>query len=88
MEEVSRPGEIMKFLLTVFICSVAGGDCYTNKDYPKVFNNHHDCIRGGLSESYEVLFAEGNFTEEQINKMQLYPKFHCEPLKDEGKITT
>ena len=88
MEEVSRPGEIMKFLLTVFICSVASGDCFTTKDYPKVFNNHQDCNRGGLSESYEVLFAEGNFTEEQINKLQLYPKFHCEPIKDEGKITT
>jgi hypothetical protein len=88
VEEVSRPGKIMKFLLTVFICSVASGDCYTNNTYPKVFNNHHDCIRAGLSESYEVLFAEGNFTEEQINKMQLYPKFHCNPVKDEGKVTT
>ena len=88
MEEVSRPGEIMKFLLTVFICSVASGDCFTNKDYPKVFNNHHDCIRAGLSDSYEILFAEGNFTEEDINKLQLYPKFHCNPKKDEGKITT
>ena len=88
MEEVSRPGEIMKFLLTVFICSVSSGDCYTNQQYPKVFNNHHDCIRAGLSESYEVLFAEGNFTKEQINNLQLYPKFVCEPKKDEGKITT
>ena len=78
----------MKFLLTVFICSVASGDCYTNEQYPKVFPNHHDCIRAGLSESYEVLFAEGNFTEENINKLQLYPKFICNPVKDEGKITT
>ncbi len=60
----------------------------TNPNYPKVFNNHHDCIRAGLSESYEVLFAEGNFTEENINKLQLYPKFICNPVKDEGKITT
>ena len=88
MEEVSRPGEIMKFLLTIFICSVAGGDCRTTQDYPKVFEDHYDCIRAGLSESYEVLFAEGNFTEEQINNLQLYPKFHCDPKKDEGKITT
>tara|TARA_R100000988_G_scaffold91472_1_gene55270 strand:- start:389 stop:625 length:237 start_codon:yes stop_codon:yes gene_type:complete len=78
----------MKFLLTVFICSVASGECYTNPDYPKVSNNHHDCIRAGLTESYEVLFAEDNFTKEQINNLQLYPKFHCEPLKEEGKITT
>ena len=78
----------MKFLLTVFICSVASGDCYTNNNYPKTFDNHHDCIRAGLSESYEVLFAEGNFTEENINNLQLYPKFICSPVKDQGKITT
>ena len=88
MEKISWPGEIMKFLLTVFICSVSSGDCYTNQQYPKVFNNHHDCIRAGLSESYEVLFAEGNFTKEQINKLQLYAKYTCEPVKDEGKVVT
>ena len=78
----------MKFILTVFICSVASGDCYTNPQYPKVLDNHYDCIRQGLSDSYEILYAENNFTEDQINKLQLYPKFHCEPVKDEGKITT
>ena len=78
----------MKFLLTVFVCSVASGDCYTKQDYPKTFNSHHDCIRAGRSESYEVLMADGTFTEEQINKLQLYPKFHCNPIKCEGKITT
>ena len=88
MEEISGPGKIMKFLLTVFICSVASGDCYTNDQYPKTFNSHHDCIRAGLSESYEVLIADGTFTEEQINNLQLYPKFVCDPVKDQGKITT
>ena len=45
-------------------------------------------MRAGLTESYEVLIADGNFTEEQINKLQLYPKFICQPVKEEGKITT
>jgi len=78
----------MKFLLTVFICSVVNGDCYTNKNYPKSFNNHYECMRAGLSESYEILIADGNFTEEQINTLQLYPKFVCAPTKDEDKIAT
>ena len=78
----------MKFLLTVYICSVASGDCFTNNTYPKVLDSHYDCIRQGLSDSYEVLYAEGNFTEKEINKLQLYPKFHCEPKKDQEKITT
>ena len=64
------------------------GECFTNKDYPKVFPDHHDCIRAGLSESYEIIYAEGNFTKEDINNNQLYPKFTCTPAEDKGKIVT
>ena len=78
----------IKFLLTVYICSAIGGDCYTNPDYPKVYDDHHDCIRAGLTESYEILYANGNFTKEQINKLQLYARYTCSPVKDEGKVTT
>ena len=78
----------MKFMLTIFICSVVGGDCYTNPDYPKMFDSHYECMRAGLAESYEILIADGNFTEENINNLQLYPKFVCQPVKDEGKLTT
>ena len=78
----------MKFLLIVYICSGISGECYTNKAYPKIFPDHHDCIRAGLSESYEIIYAEGNFTKEDINNNQLYPKFTCTPHEDEGKIET
>jgi hypothetical protein len=78
----------MKFLLTVFICSVVSGDCYTNPNYPKTFDSHYECMRAGLVEAYEILIAEGNFTEEQINEVQLYPKFICAPIKDKDKIVT
>jgi len=79
----------MKFLLTIFICSgINANDCLTNQSYPKVYPDHHDCIRAGLTESYEILYANGNFTKEQINKLQLYAKYTCSPVKDEGKVTT
>ena len=65
-----------------------GGDCRTTQDYPKVFDDHYDCIRAGLSESYEILYAEKHFTKEHINNLQLYPKFTCSHVEDEGKITT
>ena len=78
----------MKFLLIVYICSAVSGECYTNKAYPKLFDDHHDCIRAGLSDSYEIIYAEGNFTKEDINNNQLYPKFTCIPHEDEGKIET
>ena len=75
-------------MLTVFICSVLDGQCYTNPEYPKPFDSHYDCMSAGLTESYKVLIGDGNFTEEQINKLQLYPKFICQPVKEKGKITT
>ena len=78
----------MKFLLTVYICSAMSGECYTAPQYPKVFDDHHDCVRAGLSESYEIIYAEGNFTKEQINETQVYPRFTCLPKKDEGKLVT
>jgi len=78
----------MKFLLTVYICSAMSGECYTNEQYPKIFPDHHDCIRAGLSESYEIIYAEGNFTKDEINTNQLYPKFTCIPAEDEDKIVT
>ena len=78
----------MKFLLTIMVCSVVTGECFTPPDYPKTKDSHYQCVRDGLGETYEVLIADGTFTEDQINKMQLYPKFHCNPVKDEGKITT
>jgi len=78
----------MKFLLTIYICSAISGDCYTGPQYPKVFDDHHDCVRAGLSESYEIIYAEGNFTKEQINETQVYPRFTCLPKKDEGKLVT
>jgi hypothetical protein len=47
--------------------------------YPKLFDDHHDCVRAGLSDSYEIIYAESNFTKDQINNSQLYPKFTCTP---------
>ena len=78
----------MKFLLTIYICAAISGDCYTSPDYPKVYDDQHDCVRAGLSESYEIIYAEGNFTKDQINNTRIYPKFICLPTEDEGKIVT
>ena len=69
----------MKFLLTVYICSAISGECFTNPQYPKILDDHHDCVRAGLSDSYEIIYAEKNFTKDQINNSQLYPKFTCIP---------
>ena len=67
----------MKFFLTVYICSTIAGNCVTNLTYPKPQDSYYDCVRNGLSESYDILY-EGKFSEQDVVKFRMYPKFTCE----------
>jgi len=71
----------MKFLLTLYICSELTGTCIIPMEkpyvYPKSFNSHYACVRAGLSDSFEILYAEKFFNESNINEHGLYPKFGC-----------
>ena len=69
----------MKFFLTVYICSSLAGNCFTHDTYPKPQNNYHDCVRNGLTESYQILF-EGDFAEQDVVKYRMYPRFVCEEV--------
>ena len=69
----------MKFFLTVYICSSIAGSCFTQDTYPKPQDNYYDCVRNGLSESYEVLY-QGDFKQEDVVKYRMYPKFSCEEV--------
>ena len=46
----------MKFFLTVYICSVVSQQCAIPPEYPKEQSNYYDCVRNGLSESYDILY--------------------------------
>ena len=69
----------MKFFLTVYICSSIAGNCFTHEMYPKPQDNYYDCVRNGLSESYDILY-QGDFKEEDVVKYRMYPKFACEEV--------
>tara|TARA_B100001939_G_scaffold163770_1_gene141158 strand:+ start:467 stop:664 length:198 start_codon:yes stop_codon:yes gene_type:complete len=56
--------------------------------YPIMHNTFDSCIKDGLGQSFEVFFNGENLKADMINKGRLYPKFTCEPIKDEGKLTT
>jgi hypothetical protein len=81
----------MKFFLTLYICSAITGDCiipaqnlYT---YPKEYNTHYECVRAGLTEAYEILYAEKFFTKESFIEYELYPKFGCDKVPIKGSDT-
>jgi hypothetical protein len=69
----------MKFFLTIYICSSIAGNCFTIDAYPKPQDNYYDCVRNGLSESYEILY-QGDISEQDVVKFKMYPKFACEEV--------
>ena len=75
----------MKFLLTLYICSVVSGECVMPKleelDIKQFYGTHYGCVRAGLGESFELLFDGKTFSANVIEKMELYPKFSCEKVQ-------
>ena len=74
----------MKFLLTIYICSVMTGECISPKleqfKMNTFYETHYDCVRSGLGNSFEILFDGKTFSANQIEKFELYPKFSCEKI--------
>ena len=69
----------MKFFLTIYICSSIAGNCFIHESTPKPQDSYYDCVRNGLSESYEILY-QSNISEQDVVKYKMYPKFACEEV--------
>jgi hypothetical protein len=67
----------MKFFLTIYICSALSGKCVIPVEYPKPVDNYYDCVREGLSASYDILY-QGDFSQEMVESNRLYPRYVCE----------
>ena len=71
----------MKFFLTIYICSVVTQQCaeipVDKHDYKRLHNTHYGCVQKGLGESYSILFDGEVFSADQVESVELYPKFHC-----------
>jgi hypothetical protein len=75
----------IKFFLTIYLCAAMSGECVLPIQepyiYPKSFDTFHECVRAGLSDSYEILYAEKFFTTDKLEEYRLYPSFICEEAK-------
>jgi len=69
----------MKFFLTIYICSSIAGNCFIHESTPRPQDSYYDCVRNGLSESYEILY-HGKISEQDMVKFKMYPKFACEEV--------
>ena len=81
----------IKFLLTIYICSVTTGECVQPvlEQYKinQFYDTHYECVRSGLGESFELLFNGEIFDVQSINNYGLYPKFACEKVPISGQPT-
>ena len=71
----------MKWVLTLYVCSVLSGECVTPKQehfsYKTDYGTHYGCVRAGLGDSFELIFNGETFSADQVETFQLYPKFSC-----------
>jgi hypothetical protein len=76
----------MKFFLTIYICSVVSQQCaevpIDKHDYKRLYNTHYGCVQKGLGESYSILFDGEVFSADQVESIELYPKFHCAKVEN------
>jgi len=76
----------MKFFLTIYICSVVSQQCaevpIEKHDYKRLHNTHYGCVQKGLGESYSILFDGEVFSADQVESVELYPKFHCHKVEN------
>jgi len=76
----------MKFFLTIYICSVVSQQCaevpIKKHDYKRLHNTHYGCVQKGLGESYSILFDGEVFSADQVESVELYPKFHCHKVEN------
>jgi len=74
----------MEFFLTIVICTAINNQCVEvpiqEHDYRRTYKNHYECVNRGLNESLDILYTSKIFTQDEVENMELYPKFWCEKI--------
>tara|TARA_R100001163_G_scaffold18792_1_gene16594 strand:- start:2073 stop:2348 length:276 start_codon:yes stop_codon:yes gene_type:complete len=66
------------------MCSVVGGSCIEvpqeKHKYDRFYETHYACVQKGMSDAYKVLFDGNVFAADQVESLEIYPKFSCDKL--------
>jgi len=76
VEKISWPGEIMKILLSLVICSQVAGTCLEPFQWPKGFDTQYECLMFGYEQSAIKMQQIGPV---EVNKYNMFIKFYCTP---------
>ena len=77
----------MKYLLILYMCSMATGQCPSSSVSGYQFNSHYDCVNAGYAiaqKTYRQLNEYEEWDIARINNEKIVIKFECKPL---GKAT-
>ena len=66
----------MKFILTLYLCSLTTGECMPPYQWPVHFGSTYDCLQFGYRESHSKLEEIGRF---EVNKNSIFIRFTCTP---------
>ena len=70
--------EIMKYILTIALCSMVENTCVAPFTFPQTFNGLYDCQISGYNISVDKIQEIGI---ENVNKYGIYTTFSCKPIE-------
>ena len=75
MEAIQGPRKIMKFILTIWVCSFLGGQtCLPPIQSPITYNSWYECSRAAHKESLKMMSKLGYKT---VNEAHIAMKYRC-----------
>ena len=75
MEALPGPRKIMKFILTIWVCSFLGGEvCLPPIQSPIIYDSWYECSRAAHKESLKIM---SNLGYKVVNKDKIAMKYRC-----------
>jgi len=79
VEEVSRPGALMKFILVFTICTQMYQNCLPPTPSQEIYNSHFECATSGYKIAEEMMKQMG---QDRVNNDRIVIGFKCQPRLD------
>ena len=76
----------MKYILVLYMCSMATNQCPTNTIPGLTFDNHFDCVVNGYRVAHNTflnLKETEDFERERIEREKIVIKFECRKVGEE-----
>ena len=77
MGSKTKVKKIMKYVLTITLCSLMDTTCMPPHMFPNVYDNLYNCQLAGYHKSIEKIEEIGNHT---VNQYGIYTKFACREI--------